>query len=47
MKGEDLKEKGWFELSWPLKDDSGELKEATTMVKFVAGQAEDGLSTKS
>lgn len=40
LHGEDLKKKGWFEVSRPIKDDSGELKDATTLFNFVAGQAE-------
>ena len=38
--GENLVEKGWFEVSRPIKDDSGETKDATTLFNFVAGQAE-------
>lgn len=36
LRGEDLKEKGWFEVSRPGED-------ATTLFKFVAGQSEDGM----
>lgn len=41
--GEDLTKKGWFEVDRPIKDDNGELKEASTYFHFVAGQAESGL----
>jgi tRNA pseudouridine65 synthase len=40
FRGEDLKERGWFEVTRPIKDESGEEKDATTMFKFVAGQPE-------
>ena len=40
LHGEDFKEKGWFEVSRPIKDESGELKNATTLLNFVAGQPE-------
>jgi tRNA pseudouridine65 synthase len=40
FRGEDFKEKGWFEVSRPIKDEGGEEKEATTMFNFVAGQPE-------
>ena len=42
LRGEDLVERGWFEVSRPIKDDSGETKDATTLFNFVAGQAEAG-----
>jgi 23S rRNA-/tRNA-specific pseudouridylate synthase len=41
--GEDLTKKGWFEVNRPIKDPSGELKEASTYFRFVAGQAESGI----
>lgn len=40
LRGEDFKEKGWFEVSRPIKDESGEEKNATTLFNFVAGQPE-------
>ena len=40
LKGEDLKQKGWFEVNRPIKDEKGRLNEATTLFRFVAGQAE-------
>ena len=40
LRGEDLKKKGWFEVSRPIKDESGEEKNATTLFNFVAGQSE-------
>jgi len=43
LRGEDLMKKGWFEVDRPIKDDGGEVaKDATTLFKFVAGQAENG-----
>lgn len=38
--GEDLKQKGWFEVSRPIKDEDGVEKDATTLFYFVAGQPE-------
>ncbi|KAL7538069.1 hypothetical protein ACHAXR_008268 [Thalassiosira sp. AJA248-18] len=43
LHGEDFKKKGWFEVSRPIKDEGGEVKDATTLFNFVAGQAEDGI----
>ena len=40
LKGEDLRDKGWFEVTRPIKDESGKEKDATTFFKFVAGQPE-------
>jgi len=42
LRGEDLKEKGWFEVNRPMKGESGsgEEKEAITQFHFVAGQPE-------
>lgn len=40
LKGEDLKQKGWFNITRDIKDENGRLNSATTAVKFVAGQAE-------
>ncbi len=37
--GEDLKDKGWFKVDRPIKDESGKLNNATTWFRFVAGQA--------
>ncbi|EJK60413.1 hypothetical protein THAOC_19242, partial [Thalassiosira oceanica] len=42
LRGENLVERGWFEVSRPIKDDVGETKDATTLFNFVAGQAEAG-----
>jgi len=42
LHGEDLKQKGWFEISRPIKDEGGERKEASTLFNFVAGQPETG-----
>lgn len=36
--GEDLKQKGWFEVHRPIKDEKGKLNDATTSFYFVAGQ---------
>jgi 23S rRNA-/tRNA-specific pseudouridylate synthase len=38
--GVDLKEKGWFEVNRPIKDEDGVEKEASTLFHFVAGQPE-------
>ena len=44
LHGEDLKQRGWFEVNRKIKDEKGdELKDATTLFNFVAGQAEEGL----
>jgi len=43
LKGEDLKAKGWFEVNRPIKDEAGEVKDASTMFRFVSGQAEHEL----
>lgn len=40
LRGEDFKEKGWFEVSRPIKDESGVEKDATTLFYFIAGQPE-------
>ena len=40
LREEDFKEKGWFEFSKPIKDENGEVKNATTLFNFVAGQPE-------
>mmetsp|Transcript_18238 Transcript_18238/g.30899 ORF Transcript_18238/g.30899 Transcript_18238/m.30899 type:complete len:665 (-) Transcript_18238:4-1998(-) len=40
LRGEDFKEKGWFEVSRPIKDESGVEKDATTLFHFIAGQPE-------
>jgi len=40
LNGEDLKDRGWFEVTRPIKDESGKEKDATTFFKFVAGQPE-------
>ena len=40
FRGEDLKQKGWFEVNRPIKDEGGEEKDAITLFNFVAGQAE-------
>jgi 23S rRNA-/tRNA-specific pseudouridylate synthase len=38
LKGEDLKQRGWFEVNRPIKDEKGKLNDATTSFLFVAGQ---------
>ncbi|KAL7530682.1 hypothetical protein ACHAWF_003475 [Thalassiosira exigua] len=40
LHGDDLKSRGWFEVDRPIKDEGGEVKEARTLFRFVAGQAE-------
>ena len=43
LRGEDMKQQGWFEVDRPIKDEDGELKDAKTLFNFVAGQPENGL----
>jgi tRNA pseudouridine65 synthase len=38
LKERDFKKEGWFEVSRPIKDESGQLNDATTWFRFVAGQ---------
>jgi len=40
LSGDDLIQKGWFEVSRPIKNENGVEKNATTLFKFVAGQPE-------
>jgi Pseudouridylate synthases, 23S RNA-specific len=40
LRGVDMKQKGWFEVSRPIKDEDGVEKDATTLFNFVAGQPE-------
>lgn len=40
LHGEDLTAKGWFTINRPIKDEDGITRNATTLVKFIAGQAE-------
>ena len=41
LRGENLTEKGWFEVNRPIKDKKGKLHDATTCFRFVAGQKAD------
>lgn len=41
LRGEDLKQKGWFEVNRPIKDKKGKLHDATTYFNFIAGQRPD------
>jgi len=41
LRGEDLIAKGWFLVDREIKDEKGRLNNATTWVRFVAGQAYD------
>ncbi|KAL3931036.1 MAG: hypothetical protein SGBAC_011495 [Bacillariaceae sp.] len=41
VNGRDLQSEGWFEVDRPIKDESGNLNDATTMFRFVAGQDND------
>jgi len=43
LRGEDMKQQGWFEVDRPIKDEDGDLKDATTLFNFVSGQPENGL----
>ena len=38
LKGEDLREKGWFTIDRPIRDERGRVNDATTDFLFVAGQ---------
>jgi 23S rRNA-/tRNA-specific pseudouridylate synthase len=38
LRGENLKQKGWFEVNRPIKDEKGKLNDATTSFLFVACQ---------
>ena len=38
LHGRDFRNEGWFEVDRPLKDESGNLKNATTYFRFIAGQ---------
>ena len=42
LRGEDLKARGWFDESRPIKDHKGKLYNATTSFKFICGQKSDG-----
>ena len=41
LSGEDLRDRGWFAVDRPIKDEKGRLNNATTLFRFVAGQSED------
>jgi 23S rRNA-/tRNA-specific pseudouridylate synthase len=38
LHGRDFRNEGWFDVDRPLKDESGNLKNATTYLRFIAGQ---------
>jgi tRNA pseudouridine65 synthase len=38
LRGRDLKKEGWFVVDRPIKDESGNLNNATTFFSFIAGQ---------
>jgi 23S rRNA-/tRNA-specific pseudouridylate synthase len=42
LNGEDLRQKGWFPVTRPIKDERGVLNNATTYFRFVAGQDNGG-----
>ncbi|CAB9500479.1 tRNA pseudouridine synthase C [Seminavis robusta] len=42
LHGRDFKQEGWFEVSRPIKNERGNLQNATTFFRFVAGQASIG-----
>lgn len=42
LHGEDLKRKGWFLITRPIKNENGVLNNATTCFRFVAGQDNGG-----
>eukprot|EP00980_Cylindrotheca_fusiformis_P028452 scaffold22599_cov139-Cylindrotheca_fusiformis.AAC.43 len=41
VNGRDLKKEGWFEVNRPIKDESGNMNNATTLFRFIAGQDND------
>jgi 23S rRNA-/tRNA-specific pseudouridylate synthase len=41
LKERDFKKEGWFEVTRPIKDEKGNLNDATTYFRFVAGQGND------
>ena len=43
--GEDLRTKGWFAVDRPIKNAKGQIKNATTYFRFVAGQGNDSGNT--
>lgn len=45
LKGRDFRQEGWFEVDRPIKDESGNLKNATSYFRFIAGQ-DDGNGTR-
>jgi 23S rRNA-/tRNA-specific pseudouridylate synthase len=45
FKGRDFTQEGWFEVTRPIKGESGKIKNATTYFRFVAGQ-DDGNGTR-
>ena len=38
LKGRDFQKEGWFEISRPIKNEAGVLKNATSYFRFIAGQ---------
>jgi 23S rRNA-/tRNA-specific pseudouridylate synthase len=38
LHGEDLKQKGWFSVDRPIKNERGQINDATTFFRFVSGQ---------
>ncbi|KAL3907690.1 MAG: hypothetical protein SGILL_008770, partial [Bacillariaceae sp.] len=41
LKGRDFRKEGWFKVNRPLNDESGNLKNATSYFRFIAGQDND------
>ena len=41
FKGRDFRNEGWFEIDRPIKDENGNLNDATTYFRFLAGQHND------
>ena len=41
FRGQDLKQKGWFEVNRPILDEKKRVNDATTSFYFVAGQKAD------
>ncbi|VEU35956.1 unnamed protein product [Pseudo-nitzschia multistriata] len=41
LKGRDFRQEGWFEVSRPIKNEAGTLKNATSYFRFIAGQGNE------
>lgn len=41
LKGRDFRQEGWFEITRPIKNEAGKLKNATSYFRFIAGQGNE------